>query len=141
MPRTSSTAVQGIIEVDEDADLTPFIETANALVTEVCVPAGYDAARLELIERWLAAHFYAVLAPRAIVEQVGSAGGGVREQYESKVDLGLSITRYGQQAMMLDTTGGLAALNQATIKGTARGIRAVYLGKDADDMLEYEEDP
>jgi len=47
--RTTAEAVGGIIEVDATISLTPFIEVANALVTEHCSTDDYDATRLELI--------------------------------------------------------------------------------------------
>ena len=49
--RTTPAAVALIIEVDNDISLTPFIEAANALVTEHCSADDYDATRLELIEQ------------------------------------------------------------------------------------------
>lgn len=119
MPRTTSDNVQTIIELEEGDDLTAFILTANELVTEICASVKkadgtdfYGAGRLELIERWLAAHFYAVLRPRPFLEQIDV----LRVQNESKVDIGLDVTRYGQQAMRLDTQGGLAVLNNSLKK-------------------------
>lgn len=121
MPRTTDEAVAGIIETDEDIPLTPFIEVANELVTEVCGSVTtYTTTRLELIERWLSAHFYAIRDPRSTREEVE----GIRDTYESKVDLGFDLTRYGQQAMRLDTNGGLAALNNA-IKNAKSSLPAV----------------
>jgi len=111
--RTTEAAVEGIIEVDVAIPLAPFIEAANQLVTDVCGDAGYSTAKLELIERWLAAHFYAVRDPRATQERAGAVG----VTYESKVDLNLALTRYGQQAMLLDTAGGLATLNKRVAEG------------------------
>jgi hypothetical protein len=121
MGRTSPAAVQAIIEVDSEIFLEPFIEAADALVTEICesktkadgVTPYYDSPRLELIERWLAAHFYAIRDPRAATEQAGP----VMQRIESEVDLGFDVTRYGQMAMRLDTAGGLAALNEQVKKG------------------------
>lgn len=112
--RTTSPLVAGIIEVDEGDDLDPFILSANELVTECCdVPAfNYSPERLELIERWLAAHFYAIKVPRAQEERAGP----VWERIVSKADLGLDVTHYGQQAMRLDTKGGLAVLNNSIKK-------------------------
>lgn len=113
--RTSEVAVRAIIEVDETiTDLSPFIEAANQLVTDCCGDAGYTDAKLELVERWLAAHFYAVRDPRRAGENVGA---GVGEDFQYKVDLNLSVTTYGQQAMLLDTAGGLAALNGRIKRG------------------------
>jgi hypothetical protein len=130
MARTTASAVKKIIEVDTsiiavDADLDPFLETANALVTEMCTgsngPAtAYLAARLELIERWLTAHFYAIRDPRAKSEKAGSVG----VTYQGKVDYNLALTSYGQQAMMLDTNGGLARLD----KGKGVSVSVLWLG-------------
>lgn len=137
MPRTTDTLVRGIAEVDEDIDLTPFIATASRLIDKVVAPNTTDD--LTDLESWLSAHFYHVLSPQSNVDQVGSTGGTVRQQYDSKVDLALNVTKYGQQAMVLDTTGSLAAWNQSITKGGARRMKVVYLGKSADDMLEYED--
>jgi len=114
MSRTTSEAVAGILEEQATLSLGPFIEAANYLVTKVCATATnsdgtswYSDAELELIERWLSAHFYHVAATRADTEQAGS----VSQKLRSKVDLGLNLTHYGQQAMLLDTAGGLRDLN------------------------------
>lgn len=122
MPRTTAAAVKEIIEVDEtiSTDLVPFIEAATMLVDRVVAVAVdesgnvyYTAPQLEVIERWLAAHFYAVRDPRVVTEGAGS----VMVRYESHVELNLNNTRYGQQAMLLDTAGGLAKLNRDMLKG------------------------
>lgn len=122
--RTTSNAVGEIIEVDSSISVTPFIEAASALVDDVCVNSGYAATKLELIERWLAAHFYAIRDPRAVQEQAGS----VRATYQSKVDLGLNTTHYGQMAMQLDTAGNLSTHNASAVKGKRRAVGVTYLG-------------
>lgn len=119
MPRTTALAVGGIIDVETGDDVTAHIETANALVTEICEPLlqsdgvtpKHDATRLELIERYLAAHFYASHKPRAQVETVFGAVSETKDRGEFK--LFLNNTRYGQHAMVLETTGTLAAYNNA----------------------------
>lgn len=125
--RTTSLAVSKIIEVDasvNDGDITPFIETASALVDDVCVPLVYDDTRLELIERWLSAHFYAVRDARTKSEGVGS----LSQSFEGQTAMGLAHTRYGQQAMMLDTKGGLAALNRLPEQATRLKVGISYVG-------------
>lgn len=116
--RTTPSAVKKIIETDDtiSTDLASFIETANQIVTDCCGGAGYTDAKLELIERWLSAHFYAIRDPRTSKEGAGS----VNATYRSKVDLNLALTHYGQQAMLIDTEGGLAALNGRATKGKAK---------------------
>jgi len=131
--RTSAVAIEAIIEVDSGVDLTPFITVANALVTEVCaVVSTYDADRLELIERWLSAHFYTVLNPRYTAEKIAS----IAVNYQSAIDLGFNSSHYGQVAMRLDTNGGLAKLDAKAKQGG--GVSSFnWLGKNkADDLAE-----
>lgn len=129
MARTTARAVEKLIDVEEDDDLEPFITTANEIVTEVCEPAGYSDSRLELIERWLSAHFYAILRPERASEGIS---GAVNESAMHKVDLAFNQTRYGQQAMLLDTEGGLAELNKQTVDGeTKRRVSFSWMGKSA----------
>lgn len=129
--RTDLERVQGIIETDPniiigDDEMEPFIVAASQLVDEVCdIEAnGYADQRLELIERWLSAHFYTVRDPRVKMEKAGE----VSATYESNTGLNLASSRYGQMAMLLDTKGGLAALNQRAIKGAVYSYGVTYLG-------------
>jgi len=133
--RTSSTAVALIIEVDSSISLTPFIEAANALVTELCTASTYTTARKELIERWLSAHFYTVRDMRAEQEKADE----VSEKKQSKVDLGFDTSHYGQMAMRLDTAGGLAALNVNIKKGRTNVIGITWLGTEGDTSLDLED--
>lgn len=125
MARTDSTNVRSIISVGADVtDLTPFIESASELVTELCADSGYTSTRLELIERWLAAHFIAIRDPR-----VSSEGAeGLSQSFMYKVGLGLHQTTYGQQAMLMDTAGNLAAMSKRTEKGAPNKAHIRYLG-------------
>jgi hypothetical protein len=115
--RTDEDAVKGIIEVDDSIDLTPFIEVANNVVDQVCLASSYSNATLELIERWLAAHFYATRDPRTNQESVK----GIIEQFEGTTKVGLNNTRYGQQALLIDTAGNLAALDDVASSGGGGG--------------------
>lgn len=138
MARTNSGAVSGIIEVDTTIPLTPFIDTASMLIEKVVATATnpdgsayHNSADLEIIERWLAAHFYATRDPRATYEQASS----VAEKVESKTDLGLHNSKYGQAAMILDTSGKLAAYNQSLTKGGVyRDLTLTWLGTEAEEV-------
>ena len=113
--RTTPANVAAIIEVDltivgdDLSGLDPFIDAANEMVSECCTTTGstYTPYRLELIERWLSAHFYAIRDPRPVSERAGP----VAESYQKVVDQGLEATQYGQMALRLDSRGGLAAKN------------------------------
>jgi len=127
MVRTTSELVAGVVEADGDIDLSPFILTANALVTEVCEPVGYSDERLELIERWLAAHFYANRDMRLSREGVDD----VDQTFQYRVGLMLANTMYGQQAMVLDTAGKLAALSKKAEQGkTKKRVSITWLGSE-----------
>lgn len=124
--RTTVEAVGLIIDVDSGISLTPFIEVANALVTKHCVDGAFTVAELELVERWLAAHFYCVRNPRTTQERAGSVGEG----YQSRVDLGFDVTHYGQMAMRLDWSGALSKLNEQAKSGGRITAGITWLGTE-----------
>jgi hypothetical protein len=136
MAYTTEAEVETILASEYDAtvapSLVPFIDAAAQLVEEICVPVGYTEARLEMIERYLAAHFYAITKPRLQTENIDS----LQNTIQSKVDLGLNLSHYGSQAMVLDTSGGLARLNaQSTSKDSKTtlgvgSIGVVWLGTE-----------
>lgn len=127
MARTTAELVGGIIKVDASISVTPFIDTANDLVTELCAPLGYSATRLELIERWLAAHFYAVRDRLARHEYAGGVGAG---DYGGEVGMYLESTTYGQQALMLDTKGGLSAEKGKASRPSVTWLGTEYTGEN-----------
>ena len=130
--RTSQGAVELIIKVDSDiTDFTPFIAAANRIVTLACTgnDQGYSVAHLTDIETWLAAHFVAIRDMRPADEKIGASA----ITCQGKTDMYLESTLYGQQAMLLDVEGGLAALNQKMKKGAPLAIGATWLGTDLDE--------
>ena len=100
-------------------------------MTEYCTgdkgpTPAYDDERLATIETWLAAHFYQHRDMRPIVERVDT----VWNSFQFKGDIGLANTMYGQTAMLMDTNGGLAALNEQTKKGKGRKVGVTWIGTD-----------
>ncbi len=141
MTRTTVDQVEAIIEIDSGISLTPFIEVANALVTECCSAAVdsdgalvYDATRLELIERWLSAHFYHIRDPKASREEVDD----VASTFRSSVDLGFNNTHYGQMSMRIDTNGALSRLDNSSKNGKSNTVGLDWLGKTKAETLEGE---
>jgi len=134
--RTTYAAVAKIISVKDSitTDLEPFIEAANQVVTDNCTyasPNTYTDAKLELIERWLSAHFYAIRDPRPTEQRAGP----VSQMLKSKVDIGLDVTHYGQQAKAFDNLGGLAALDGRLKSGKAKVTPGIsWLGVDDWDI-------
>lgn len=122
--RTTEAAVGEIIEVDSSILLDPFIETAASLVDDIAAHASSPgAARLELIERYLAAHFYTLRDPRAVMQKADV----VSQTLQSKVDLGLNTSHYGQMAITLDPTGVLRSASKGKRTG---GV--TWLGNEED---------
>lgn len=114
--RTSADRVSKIIDYDTELipDIQPFINDASIMVdTLVATDTSVSANVLELVERYLAAHFIAITDPRVATEQVGS----LLTTYQYKLAQGLAITHYGSMAMFLDTSGRLSNWNNRVVEG------------------------
>lgn len=129
--RTTQTLVATVIDITPGDDLTAQIASANIIVTDQCTNSGYDDTRLEMIERWLSAHMYACNRRRTSNETVSEGAGQGFDRIN--VDLGLNNTIYGQQAMMIDTAGNLAAMvnSMKTVKKIlpVNATQVVWLGQ------------
>ena len=110
--RSTETEVKQIIDtaLTED-EVTPFLTGANLMVTKVLENSGFTEAHLTEIERWLAAHLLAIRDPRIMSQKIGDADA-VYTAF-SMYGLGLNVTTYGQQVLLLDTSGRFAALQNA----------------------------
>lgn len=133
MARTTVIAVKNLLLDNYDKvsnpppDLTGFIDSASALVDQVVSSATsrgitLTTTLLEIIERWLAAHYYAQADPLYMSKSTQGASGSFMGQSA----LGLDSTRYGQQAKRLDISGSLAAFDL-----NARAD-LLWLGSDCD---------
>jgi hypothetical protein len=119
------------MEVDSSiTNLNPFILSANLLVTECCTAADYSEERLELIERFLAAHFLTGRDKPVTSETAGP----VSTSYALKVGYGLKGSFFGQQAALLDTAGGLAKADAAAQAGGKVTPRVVWSGNTPTEL-------
>lgn len=122
MSRTTAGAVQGILGSDYGKgldgklpSLDPYIETASALldtVVECATEKGVtiSSTRLELIERWLAAHCYQQSDKGYSSRSTERASGAFHGKWGMKME----STNYGQTAMMLDPSGCLVEMSSAS---------------------------
>jgi hypothetical protein len=132
--RTTEGNVRGILggHYDGTTSLVPFIDTASSLVDDVALKdSSVSAVRLELIERWLAAHYYEHADQITQSRSTGGASG----QFQGRTDMGFDSTKYGQEAKRLDSSGLLVNLDQ-TLRPKAS---ASWLGKVRDDQLDEDE--
>jgi hypothetical protein len=139
--RTTADLVKGVLMDDYGArldgtppDLSPYIDTASLLVDRVVTCAAgkrlaLTAAELELIERWLSAHAYAMVDQPYASKSTGGASGS----YQGRTDMMLEATKYGQMALALDWTGCLSAVSKQARAG------ARWLGKPPRDQLSYDD--
>ena len=122
MARTTVDLVEAIVEVQTGFDVTPMIDFASELLTDLCTSAnpdwkswmkpytdGFVGSRMELIERWLAAHYYKAFD----MDLAAAKAGSVSVSYQFKIGLGLKSSRYGLAAMQLDTYRMLAKQDNA----------------------------
>lgn len=126
--RTNKDKVEDILvdHYDGVTSLTPFIQTASSLVDKVArndVESAHSSSDLELIERWLAAHFYAHADQLMQSESKGRASGS----YQGQTAMIFMSTQYGQTALGLDTTGYLAKLQKQAQEGR-QSASVVWLG-------------
>jgi hypothetical protein len=96
-------------------DIQPFITAANLLVTDVLGSSDLSTEQLKEIERWLSAHFVSI-SDGGSGEVIEREVGETRIKYATITGKNLGTTRYGQQALFLDTTGLLSKVG----KGRAR---------------------
>lgn len=102
--RVEPKQVRDLIETElSDEQINAHINTAHLFTDEI---TGLLPERLDMIEMWLSAHFVAITDPELKGESVG---GEWSVQYNmANPGEGLRATRFGQQALQLDTTGTLA---------------------------------
>ena len=111
MARTSDVKVRAVIETEAEHDLEQFITHANALVDRVNTCATgksitLTSTELEIIETYLAAHFYALRYLQFSEKKTGRASVVI----QGKTGMGLEATLWGQQALSLDPSGCLAEI-------------------------------
>lgn len=109
--RSTEAEVKEIINTDlTDEQVSPFLKSANLLVTSVLTGKGYSDAVMEDIELWLAAHFVAIRDPRTTKEKIGDA----EDTYQGKFGDKLNGTSYGQQVLLIEYKGVLAEISSTT---------------------------
>ncbi len=119
MPLVTPEEVRAVIDtVPDSVDLATFIETANLIITEQITDATISAARLRQIELYLSAHFVAITRERGGLtsDETGESKAEFSDVYEA----GFALTRFGQAAMQLDTSGVLKAINEDANTKVAR---------------------
>lgn len=120
-------------ELPTTTNATTFINVAHITMCEVFLTVTtVSDARLKLIQLYLASHFAAVSNPVTSFEGTGK----LQESAQFKVDLGLNFTKYGQQAIALDTSGTLRGM----ITGRRTQPQILSLDPTSTEAAEFAED-
>lgn len=124
----------GDYDTVNEPDLTGQIASANVVVTRAASLASQKGVtltsdELELMERWLAAHFYCV----SDQTYASKSTDGASASFHGKTDMNFESTRYGQSALNVDYSGALTNISKRQF------ARAVWLGKTADEQLTWAE--
>jgi hypothetical protein len=142
IPFTTPAQVRQVdTSIPEPEDLTMFIASAHVLMVKAIVDNecgnDYTDDQLAIIEAWLAAHFR--LIQSGIL--TGMNAGSASESYQIHQDVFLMNTMFGQQAMLLDTNGCLAALmgtiEDAKTGKTRKRVGFFWLGKKTNPVRQY----
>jgi hypothetical protein len=150
MARTTADAVKAVLLPGNDYDLerapslTPFIDTASIFVDRIAARAVVQeltitVTELEVIERWLAAHFYAVSdRPFAFKGE-----DGAQANFDGKTEKGLEATLYGQTATLLDPTDLLDEIeSEAAVDDRPLAFRTAggaWLGRRPSEQTDYQQ--
>lgn len=108
--RTNSLDVRALLQKPE-ADVYAFITFANDVVNDMLQNAGLSSTILGRIESLLACHFYTQATPDVVRETYA----GATFEYPRNVstnDKGFASTKWGQMAIVLDTSGTLRGINK-----------------------------
>lgn len=137
--RTTADLVKAVLLRDYDSRNNPgldvFILTASVLVDDLVTDDENGLVtdtRAELIERWLAAHYYKQ-SDQALASKSTDGSGG---SYQGQTGKGLEGTKYGQTAISIDPTGYLAAIVSGA--GTVE-VGGIWLGKSASEATTWDE--
>lgn len=114
MARVTEDLLRTIVELSEGLDCSTFIDTANIVVDAFVLPHLTIQPLLIKIELYLAAHFAALMDERGGLTR--SMQGDASETYSDIYDKGFRSTRFGQQAIVLDQSGTLAAVSANNLK-------------------------
>lgn len=104
----------------KDAGYDAFIATANIVVDEDLAQSGLSDNRKTQIALFLAAHFATLTIEKGGVR--GAEVGNTDQEFKYTTGAGYTQTRFGQQAITLDTSGTLARNAEPKMKAELRVV-------------------
>lgn len=99
------------LEETDTTDLSIFLDLGNMLVEDELLGKGLSVNRLKMIELNLDAHYATLSIEKGGMVQQSVGLASETYQQERMVKPNFSRTRFGQQAIALDTSGTLSSMN------------------------------
>ncbi len=120
--RVTAGAVKEVVptQIADSVVLTNFIDTANLFVDTHLASAGHTDEILAKIELYLAAHYVALTEEQGGLTRAKL--GDADESFANIYGQGLKATRFGQQALAIDTTGILNSVAATQLKAEFRVV-------------------
>ena len=113
MARVTDAEVKEIITTE--IDTTPHINNANTFVTEQLGSSGLSSAVLKMIELYVSAHLVGITIGEGNIKN--KRIGESQKTYGTPIDMnGLKLTKYGETALILDTSGTLSSSGKKKAK-------------------------
>lgn len=107
-----------ILKCSTSEDLTVFVDQGIFITDELLVNAGHSQGRLNLIATYLSAHFYTLAAEKGAL--ASTEIGEAKDRFHNTYNKGFGMTRFGQQAIVFDSSGILAQesvkIDQTTLR-------------------------
>lgn len=110
--------VQTVADVSTDVSL--FLTTAQTIVSTHLADKGLSADVIDSITLYIAAHLTVLTTEKGGQRRIKIGESDESYRTPGEKDTGLAQTRFGQMAMMLDSSGTLASLS------ANKGLRAQF---------------
>lgn len=105
--RTDEEQLRELLDCGATPNLEVFMAIASQTVDALLISSGLSAEVLKLVETFLAAHFYTLTKERGTL--ASQTMGDATDRFHNVYTKGFGATRFGQQALVLDTSGTLAS--------------------------------
>lgn len=122
MARATDSDVRAYVDMEAAADTSIYIASASAFADHLLSSSGLSETILTQIEIFLAAHFAVLGIERGGIRREVDGDAAQAYQTISEKKEGLHLTRFGQQAIALDTTGILSLQGNAKPKARFRVV-------------------
>lgn len=111
MRKTTEAAVRKLFPNDATGkDVTHYVDDANTLVEDLLGTSSLSDNILEMIARYLAAHFYTLAEHEGGIFEETIGESSEKRGSTFTLGQGLKLTRFGQTALGLDKTGALSTI-------------------------------